>query len=86
MQAVFIVPSAGSAGADASAELSTALLCETLGDPTAGRRLIPLSPGELSAAFVRALELSVNDDPDAVLLIAVGRHRVSTRRTPWRSV
>ena len=36
-------------------EVAHGAVAYTLGDPTAGRRLIPLSPGGLSATFVRAV-------------------------------
>jgi tetratricopeptide (TPR) repeat protein len=75
MRAALIVPFTGPAGADVSTELTNDDLRAFLESPAAERRLVPL-PTDGLPALARALAIDAIDDPNVLLVVAAGGHRV----------
>jgi tetratricopeptide (TPR) repeat protein len=83
MRAAILMPSRV-LSADKRPETSVigAMLEEALASSTAGRRLVPVGTGRVTAALARALDFDANDHPADVLMIVAESHRLLDAEAP----
>src|SRR4051812_41467815 len=77
MRAAILVPSvAVPAATDAASAIIGTLLEDALASDTAGRRLVPLPSGGVTAAVARAVEIDANENSDGILMLIASSHRL----------